>query len=48
VFSVIERIVQVQHAGDRIHHHILQHGAEALGGGEDLRLGLARQRITLA
>ena len=37
------RVVQVERAGGRVHHHILQHGAEALGGGEDFRLGLAAQ-----
>ena len=37
------RVVEVQRAGRGIHHHILQHGAEAFGGGEDFRLGLAAQ-----
>ena len=36
-------VVEIQHAGLGVDHHILQHRAEALGGGEDFRLGFARQ-----
>jgi hypothetical protein len=41
-------VVEIELAGDRIDHHIFQHRAEALGGGEDFRLGLGRQAIILA
>ena len=37
------RVVEVRHAGDRIDDHVLHHRAEALGGGVDLRLGVARE-----
>ena len=36
-------IVQVQRALDRIHHDVLEDGAEALGGRVDLRLGFLGQ-----
>ena len=36
-------VVEIERAGRWVHHHILQHRAEAFGGGEDFRLGLARQ-----
>ena len=37
------RVVKIRNAGDGVNHHIFHHGAEALGGGENFRLGLARQ-----
>ena len=39
----VGRVVQVQRAGGRVHHHIFQHRAEAFGGRENLRLRLAAQ-----
>jgi hypothetical protein len=36
-------VVEVRHAGVFIEHHVLQHGAEAVAGGEDLRFGFFRQ-----
>src|SRR3546814_8469131 len=42
--SLCLRIVgEVEPAGDGIDHHILQHRAEALGGGVDLGLRLGRE-----
>ncbi len=36
-------VVEIEPAGDRVDRHILQHRAEALGRGVDLRLGLRGQ-----
>ena len=36
-------VIVVRDARQRIEHHVLQHGAEAVGGVPDLRLGLVRQ-----
>ena len=43
MFSVFELVVEIADARLRIEHHVLQHAAEALGRGIDLRLGLGRQ-----
>ena len=36
-------IIEIERARVVIHHHVLEHGAKAAGGREDLRLGFRRQ-----
>ena len=43
MFSVMPVGVEVDRAGRRIEHHVLEHGAEHLGRGVDLGLGLGAQ-----
>ncbi|MCY1173208.1 hypothetical protein D9M73_133620 [compost metagenome] len=37
------RIVEIEHARHRVHHHIFEDRAKAFGGREDFRLGIGRQ-----